>query len=69
MLLFSGPAGYPFTALSDIGREKATYCILLGFEAQLYIEDYPSVWIVTQRHNCDVRKDSDQSNHTISKIS
>ena len=30
-----------------------------------YIEDYTSVWIVTKRHNCDGRKDSDQSNHTI----
>ena len=30
-----------------------------------YIEDYTSVWIVTQVHNCEVRKDSDQSNHTI----
>ena len=34
-----------------------------------YIEDYTSVWIITQRHNCDVRKDSDQSKHTISTIS
>jgi hypothetical protein len=25
-----------------------------------YIEDYTSVWIVTQRDNCDVRKDSYQ---------
>jgi hypothetical protein len=24
-----------------------------------------TLWIVTQFHNCDVRKDSDQSNHTI----
>jgi hypothetical protein len=31
------------------------------------IEDYTSVRIVNQRHN--VRKDSDQSNHTIPKIS
>ena len=34
-----------------------------------FIKDYISVWIVTQRHYCDVRKDIDQSNHTIPKIS
>ena len=32
-----------------------------------HIEDYTSAWIVTQRHNCDVREDTDQSNHTIPK--
>ena len=30
-----------------------------------YIEYYTSVKIVTQPHNCDVRKDSDRSNYTI----
>ena len=30
-----------------------------------YIKNYALVWIITQRHNCDVRKDSNQSNHTI----
>ena len=31
----------------------------------MYIEEHTSVWKVTQRHNCDVRKDSDELNHTI----
>jgi hypothetical protein len=30
-----------------------------------YIEDNPSASFLTQRHNCDVSKDSDQSNHMI----
>ena len=34
-----------------------------------YIEDNPSASFLTQRHNCDVKKDSDKSNHTILKIS
>ena len=29
------------------------------------IEDYPLVSFLNRCHNCDVRKDSDQSNHTI----
>jgi hypothetical protein len=43
--------------------------IILYLQFFKYIEDDTSVWKVTQRHNCDVRKDSDQSNHTIPKIS
>ena len=34
-----------------------------------HIEDYTSVWIITQSYNCDVRKDSDSSNQTIPQIS
>ena len=30
-----------------------------------FIEDNPSASFLTPRHNCDVRKDSDQSNRTI----
>ena len=29
------------------------------------IEDYIWVWIVNQRHNCDLKKYSDKSNQTI----
>ena len=42
--------------------------ILLKIWPGDYIEDYTAVWIVTQRHNCDVRKDIDQSNQTIAVI-
>ena len=54
-------------------------CNLLSFEMMVisvgkpwsisYIKDNPSASFRTQRHNCDVRKESYQLNHTILKIS
>ena len=42
-----------------------TLSVFLWFQIYPYIVDHRFFCLLTPRHNCDVRKDNDQSNHTI----
>ena len=44
---------------------KINFADIIDFRSNNYIEDDLLVIFLTPRHNCDVIKDSDQSNHTI----
>ena len=59
------------TSLIRLGFANLGFFTAMGLilpivsENIIYIEDFPLERFPTPRHNCDVRKDSDQSNQTI----